>query len=306
MESSQNSLLKRIYKHRVIYLFILPAIVWYIVFCYIPMYGITLAFKDFQFNKGMLYSPWVGLRYVKQFIMHYDFLRIFKNTVIISCLKLLFTFPAPIILALSLNEVRNKRFKKLVQTASYLPYFVSWVVVVSLMEKFLTPNFGPINEWLNHIFGIEPIYFMGKKEYFYPIVVFSEIWKNVGWGSIIYLAAISGIDPALYEAAYVDGANRWQQILKITLPSLLPTIGILFILNIGNFVRLGFDQMYLLQKPSIMQISEIFDTYIVKVGIKQGQFSYASAVQLFQSTFSLGLVLVVNKIIKKVSGISLW
>lgn len=300
------TLLKRMYKHKAVYMFIIPAIIWYVIFCYVPMYGITLAFKDYQFNKGMLYSPWVGLRYIKQFVTHYDFMRIVKNTVVISSMKLFITFPAPIILALSLNEVKNGRFKKFVQTASYLPYFVSWVVVVSLMEKFLTPNFGPVNEWLNQLFGIEPIYFMGEKAFFYPIVVLSEIWKNIGWGSIIYLAAISGIDPMLYEAAYVDGANRWQQIIKITLPSLLPTIGILFILNIGNFVRLGFDQMYLLQKPSLMQVSEILDTYIVKVGIKQGQFSYATAVQLFQSTFSLFLVLTVNKLTKKISGISLW
>lgn len=287
-------------------MFIVPAVVWYLIFCYVPMYGITLAFKDYQFNKGILFSPWVGLRYVKQFIYHYDFMRILKNTLIISGLKMLFVFPAPIILALSINEVRNKHYKKLIQTASYLPYFVSWVVVMSLMEKFLSPNFGPVNELLNRMFGIDPIYFLGEKAYFYPIVVLSDIWKTIGWGSIIYLAALSGIDPNLYEAAIVDGANRWQRMMKITLPALVPTIGILFLLNIGNFVRLGFDQMYLLQKPSIMTISEVLDTYIVKTGIKQGNFSYATAAQLFQSTFSLVLVIGTNKLSKKITGISLW
>lgn len=302
----KKSLWKTLWSYRYIYLFILPAVVWYFIFCYVPMYGITLGFKEFRFDKGLLGSPWVGTRYLMQFLTHYDFWKLIRNTVSISFFKLLFGFPAPIILALMLNEIKNRVFKRTVQTLSYLPYFVSWVVVMTIFAKFLSPNAGPVNEWKTALFGGDSIYFMGEPVWFYPIVIISNVWKSVGWNSIIYLAALSTIDPELYEAATIDGAGKWKSLTHITLPGLRPTIGILLILSVGGLMYAGFDQIYLIRNPSNLDVSEILETYILQAGLRQGQFSYAAVIGFFQSVVAFLIVVTTNTIAKKTTEISLW
>ncbi len=304
---SKMSLGERVWKYKAFYFFLLPAIIWYAIFCYYPMYGVLIAFKNFKFNLGILGSQWVGLRYFKNFLGDSYFWNIVKNTLLISVLKLACGFPAPIILALFINEMRNLRYKKVVQTLSYLPHFVSWVVVVALLTKLLSPNNGAINE-LRHAINpdAKPIFFLGEPGWFYPIVVLSDIWKNVGWGSIIYLAALTGIDPEQYEAAELDGANRWQKMGHITLPGIYPTIGILMILSLSGILNAGFDQIYLIQKPSTLHLSEVLDTYVLKRGLQQGQFSYSTAVGIFRSVVSMVLIVSVNAMSRRFSDVSLW
>lgn len=298
---------QRIWKYRIFYLFLLPAIIWYAIFCYYPMYGVTIAFKDFKFNQGIMGSKWVGTKYFVNFLTDPHFWNVVKNTLVISVLKLVCGFPAPIIMALFINEFRSRRYKKVVQTLSYLPHFVSWVVVIALLNKLLSPNNGAINE-LRQALNPEavPIFFLGERGWFYPLVVLSDIWKNVGWGSIIYLAALTGIDPELYEAAELDGANRWQKMSHITLPGIYPTIGILLILSLSGILNAGFDQIYLMQTAPTLQLSEVLDTYVLKRGLQQGNFSYAAAIGIFRSVISMILIIGVNAISRKTSEISLW
>ena len=301
----KKSIFKVLWRYRYFYLFLAPAVIWFFIFKYVPMYGITLAFKEYRFDKGILGSEWVGLRYVKQFIFHYDFWMLMRNTVSISAMKLFIGFPMPIILALMLNEVSNNKFKRTIQTVSYLPHFVSWVVVVALMNKFLTPYGGLINELLGK-FGVEPINFMGEKAWFYPLVLISSIWKEVGWGSIIYLAAIAGINQDIYEAAALDGAGKLKSILYITIPCVLPTAGIMFIMKVGTLIEAGFDQIYLMQTPGVLDVAEVLDTYVVKTGIREGMFSFATAVGLFKSIIALILIVLTNAVSKKLSDVALW
>lgn len=291
----------------VMYLFLLPTVVFFFVFNYLPMYGILLGFKNFRFDLGIWRSPWAGLRYVRMFLGSAEFPKLIRNTLAVSVLRVFFTFPAPIILALLVNEVRAPRYKRIVQTISYLPHFVSWVVVIALFQKILSPYNGAVNDLLVRL-GHEPVYFMASKTWFYPIVLGSAIWKEIGWGAIIYLAALSGVNPELYESAQIDGASRWRQVWSISLPSILPTIGILLILSLSNILRAGFDQLYLLYHPAIGEIAEVFDTYVVKVGIRGGLYSYATVAGLFQSIVSLLLVIVVNRVAKVTSGgeVYLW
>lgn len=305
VDTKKHKLLVKVWYYRHIYLFLLPAVVWYLVFAYYPMYGVLLAFKDFKYNLGIMGSPWVGLKYFKVFLSDSSFYEVIRNTLSISCLKLIFDFPAPIILALMLNGVIHSKFKRIVQTISYLPHFVSWVVVVTLMQKILSPNAGIIND-IRYQMGLEPIFFMGKTELFYPLVVLSSMWKGIGWGSIIYLAALTNIDPNLFEAAEIDGAGRWSMLFKITLPCLLPTIAILLILNLSGILNAGFDQIYLMKTPSTSSVAEILDTYVLKLGLLDGQFSYSTAIGLFKSLISMILIVTVNAISKKLSEVSLW
>lgn len=300
-----NKTWTKVWGFRHIYLFMLPAIVWYLVFCYYPMYGILIAFKDFKYNMGILGSPWAGFRYFEQFLNDSSFYSVLYNTLSISALKLLFGFPAPLILALMLNAVFRNKIKRIFQTISYLPHFVSWVVVVTLMQKILSPNVGLVND-IREKMGLDPIFFMGMTSLFYPLVIISDIWKGVGWGSIIYLAALTNIDPHLYEAAEMDGAGRWSTLFKITLPCLTPTIGILLIFSLSGILNAGFDQIWLMQTPATISVAEILDTYVLKTGIQQGQFAYSTAIGLFKSAISLVLIVIVNKISKKVSDVSLW
>jgi putative aldouronate transport system permease protein len=290
---SNKSLAAQIWEHRLLYLFLLPCIISLLVFSYYPMYGATLAFKDYKYNLGIMGSPWVGLKHFKAFVSSLEFWEVIRNTIVISGLKILLCFPAPIILALLLNELWFPRFKRAIQTMSYLPNFVSWVVVVSLMTVVFSPYGGIVNNLRNRM-GLPSIFFLGEERFFYPLVVLSDIWKGAGWGSIIYLSALSGISPELYESAYLDGAGRLKCTWYITLPGIKMTIGIMFIFAVGGILNAGFDQILLLQQPANMLISEILDTFTLKTGLNYGRFEYASAIGLFKSAFSFGLVLITN------------
>ncbi len=302
---TNKSLWARIMEHKVLYLFVLPAVVWFLVFCYYPMYGVLLAFKDYKYNLGIIGSPWIGLAYFREFISSTEFWQVFKNTIVISLLKLVFTFPAPIILALLLNELKALKFKKTVQTMSYLPHFVSWVVVVALMNIIFSPYGGIVND-IRKMFGEQAIFFMGEQEYFYPFIVISEMWKGAGWGSIIYLSALSSISQEFYEAATIDGAGRLKCTWYITLPCIKGTIGIMFIFAVGGILNANFDQILLMQQPANVPISEIIDTFVLKTGIRYGRFGYATAVGLFKSVFAFVLMYITNKVSQKTMEVSIW
>lgn len=287
------------------YVMLVIPVIWYLVFHYYPMTGLLIAFQKYSFRGGFYRNPWVGLRYFRDFLGDPVFWSLIRNTLVISVSKLIFTFPAPIILALMLNEVNVPWYKRTIQTVSYLPHFVSWAVVAALIHKFFGLYNGLFND-LRIANGEAPYFYLGDRNLFLPFVVLSDIWKGVGFGSIVYLAALSGVDPALYEAATIDGANGRQRMWHITLPSIAPTIGIMLLLNIGGLFGANMEQILLLQTPATFDISEVLDTYILKRGIMMNQPDYAAAVTIFRSTISLGLVAAVNTISKKLSGISLW
>lgn len=293
-------------KHAPLYVMLLPCVVFFVVFAYVPMAGIVLAFKEYMFNKGIFGSPWVGFRYFENFFTSYDAPRLLANTLMIGFLKIVVEFPFPIVLALMLNEIRCRPFKSIVQSISYLPNFLSWVIIVTMLQRILAPNTGLLNEVLGFFGFSKETFFLMEESSFYPIIFVSDIWKNVGWGSIIYLAAISGIDPGLYEAARIDGANRWHEIRHITLPSITLTMGILFIMSIGSLLSTGFDQVYLLRTPGNMSLADTLDVYVIRVGLSGGQFGYAAAIGLIQGFVGLVLVVSANKAAKKYTGVSIW
>lgn len=293
-------------RYKGLYFFLFAAIVWYIIFQYIPLYGVTLAFKDFSYSKGIWGSDWVGLKYFKIFIFNPQFWKMVKNTVVISLLKIVLCFPMPLIFALMLNEVRNTKVKRVMQTLSYLPHFVSWVVIIAILNKLLSPYGGLINELREKLWGLSPIYYMGEEKYFYPLVVLTHNYKTIGWSSIIYLSAIAGIDQQLYEAAAIDGAGHFRSMISITIPCLIPTIMLLFIMNMGSIMSAGFDQIYLMSNASNSNLSNVLDVYGINTGIKGGQFSLATAVGIFQSAISFACVFITNTISKRISSISLW
>lgn len=297
---------KKIWKHRLFYLFMLPGIVWFFLFSYVPLFGIQVAFRDFNFMGGFTGSPWAGMKYFQQFFDFYQSAAIIRNTVIISLMKLLIGFPMPIVLAVLLNEIRNRKFKKTLQTLSYLPYFVSWIVVITLMQRLLTPYGGPVNELLVALFNIEPIQFLNNSTWFYQLVVGSDIWKNIGWSSIIYMAAIAGIDQQLYEAAKIDGAGRFRQMWHVTLPGIRNIAVILFILATGSLMSAGYEQLLLLNGPATTAIGSVLDVHVINSGIQEGRLSYAAAVGLFQSLIALILIVTVNRIARKFSDVSLF
>jgi len=286
-------------KSKYLFLMLVPTLVWYAIFHYGPLYGIQLAFKDFSPIKGIWGSPWVGLEHFKfLFFQSPDFLRIFRNTVLISLYHLIFGFPAPILLALLLNEIRFSIFKKVAQSLSYIPHFFSWVVLAGIVTVMLSPSEGPVNYILKMI-GMEPIYFLADSNYFRSTLVVTGIWKEIGWGTIIYLAALSGVDPSLYEASKMDGASRFKQTWYITLPSILPVITIMFILSLGGILNAGFDQIFNLYNPAVYDVADIIDTYVYRAGILGAQFGLTTAVGLFKNIIGITLVLGTNFIVKK-------
>lgn len=303
---SSSSLVKNIKKHAALYVMLLPCIIFFIVFSYIPIGGSIIAFKDYKFNKGILGSPWVGLTYFKAFFTSYDAPNIIINTLVIGFIKTILEFSFPIILALMLNEIKNEKFKKITQSISYLPNFLSWVIVVTMIQRILAPNNGIINQIISMFGGNGSTFFIMNENSFYPIVFLSDIWKNIGWSSIIYLAAISGIDSTLYEAAQMDGANKWRQIWNVTLPSIRGTIGILFILGVGGLISSGFDQIYLLRTPGNMALADTLDVYVIRMGLTGGQYGYAAAVGLIQGLVGFVLVYGSNKLSKKYTDVSIW
>lgn len=307
VKSPKNGLMKKLYESRYLLILIAPALIYYILFEYGPMFGLVVAFKDYQVFKGIWGSEWVGLKYFKILLLENpDFWPLVKNTFSLGLYSLIFGFPSSILLALLLNEINNGKFKKVVQTVSYLPHFISNVIVASMVLSFLSPDGGMINAFLEKSFGIEPIYFMSKSELFIPVYVLSGIWQGIGWGSIIYLAAISGIDPNQYEAASLDGAGRWMKMWHITLPGIVPITIVLLILNIGGLFSTGFEKVLLLYNPLTYETADIFSTYTYRVGLQQGNFSYATAVGMFNGVVSFILIVFANYFARRVRETSLW
>lgn len=291
-------------KNYSLYLLILPVIAFYIIFCYKPMYGALIAFKDYQPSLGVFGSEWVGLYHFKRFFDNPDFFRIVKNTLTISITNIIFGFPAPIILALLFNELKLAKFKSIAQTISYLPHFVSMVVVCGLIKTFVSQ--GGIILQIVTALGGKQVGLLSRPEAFVPIYVISGIWQEIGWGSIIYLAALSSIDQELYEAARIDGANKWRQVIHITIPGILPTIIIMLILKMGSLLSVGYEKVILLYNPLIYETSDIISTYTYRVGLEQQDWSYSSAVGLLNSAINFIMVVVTNKISAKCSETSLW
>ena len=288
-----------------LYLCLLPAFIYIFIFCYVPMYGLQISFKDFIPSLGISGSPWVGAKHFIVFIKSIQFPILVRNTILISIYSLLYGFPVPIILALMLHEVKNLIFKKLVQNATYIPYFISIVVMVAMIINFTSPTIGIINK-LIVLFGGAPVDFMGKSSAFRTLYVSSGIWQSMGWNSIIYFAALAGVDPQLYEAAQIDGANRLKKIWHINLPGIAPTVIMLFILNCGQLLNVGFEKVFLMQNPLNLDVSEVISTYIYKVGLLNAKFSYTSAIGLFNTVINFSLLLIVNSISKRISDTNLF
>ncbi|WP_432534308.1 ABC transporter permease [Kineococcus arenarius] len=284
-------------------LLVLP-LLWFVVFKYLPMAGNVIAFRRFVPGGSVFGEEWVGLDYVRLFIEDPTFWAVFQNTLVLGALTLLIGFPAPIIFALLLNELKAKRFKKFVQTASYLPHFMSIVIVVAMVMQLVSLR-GTVNQVIG-LFGGDAISFIQNPDWFRTIYVTSDVWQTMGWGAILYLAALTTIDDSLYEAARIDGANRWQQTWHVTLPGIAPTIVTLLILNIGSFLAVGFEKVLLLQNPLTYEAGDVISTYLYRVGLQSNSFSYATAIGLFESVIGLVLVLSANAVSRRVAGSSLW
>ena len=297
---------KRLIRYWPLYVMLIPCIIYYILICYVPVAGSVLAFKDYSFKKGIWGSPWVGLEYFKTFFASYDAPRLIKNTLTIGVIKCVLEFPFAIILALLLNEIRNLKFKKVTQTITYLPHFLSSVIIVTMLQRILAPNTGILNQAISAMGGDGSTFFLMEENYFYQILFSMDLWRNIGWDSIMYLAAISSVDMALYEAAEMDGCGKLKKMWHITLPSIRGTIGLLFIMGIGGILSSGVDQVWLLRTPGNMTVADTLDVYVVRMGIQGGQFGYATAIGLVQGLVGLVLVLVCNKICKKMTEVSLW
>lgn len=294
----------RLYKYRWQYAMILPAVVLLFLFNYVPMAGIQIAFRDFQIGSSIWNSAWVGFDNFS-FLQEPQFWVVVTNTLYISVLKFIFGFPAPILLALMINEIMHSGFKRFVQSVSYLPHFFSWIVVAYILQSFLTLDGGLVNDVIQKT-GNESIFFLGSTEWFRPMIVGSGLWKEVGWNTILYLAAITAIDPQLYEAAKVEGAGKWAQIRNITLPGIMPTISIVLILSIPSLITVGMDQIYPMMNSANMSVADVLDTYVLRSGLQQGYFGMATAVGLISSIIALILVLVTNGLSRKINGEGLW
>ena len=302
-----KKLFAKIWLYRYLYLLALPGVIYFLVFSYLPMWGVLISFKDFRLFRGFADSPWVGLDHFIFFFTSPNFPRLLRNTIIISGLHLLFVFPAPIILAILLNELKNGIFKKFVQTVSNLPHFISWVVIGGLLTYTFSQSMGVVNLWLLSS-GSEPLHILGNKSAFYSLVVGTNIWKELGWGAIIYLAAITGINPELYEAATVDGANRFQRILNITIPGITSVIIIMMILQISSILNTDFLQILILQgsDASLYEVGDVIDTWVYRAGFLKSQLSLATAVGVFKGVVGLVLVLLANKAAHLITGDGLW
>jgi putative aldouronate transport system permease protein len=299
-----KTLSRDFFQNKYKYLLVLPVLAYFIIFAYKPMYGLLIAFKDFRPNLGMSRSPWVGMKHFIAFFRDPYFFRLIRNTLSISLLTICFGFPAPIILALLLNEIKNVTFKRTVQTVTYMPYFISLVVVSSLIRTYASSS-GIFSEIAVFFGGTGKNYLM-YPQYFYPIYVVSDIWQGIGWNSIIYLAALSGIDEEQYEAAIIDGAGRFRRMFSITLPNLLPTIMVLFILRMGGILNVGFEKIILLYNQNIYGVADVISTYVYRRGILDAAFSYASAVGLFNSLVNVFFLVTANALSRKLTQSSLF
>lgn len=300
-----GALRRSLRRHWQLYLVMLPALLYFFVFKYIPMANAIIAFKDYSVVKGIWGSDWAGLKHFELFFNNPVFWTLLKNTLTLSLYALIVGFPIPILLAIALNEIRDGFFKRLVQMVTYAPYFISTVVIVSMIMLLLAPRLGVINLGLQAM-GLPAINFLGRPDLFSSIYVWSGVWQNSGYAAIVYLAALSGVDPALYEAARVDGASRLQKIFNIDLPGIMPVAIILLILNVGSLLAIGFEKAYLLQNPLNLSTSEIIATYVYKIGLLNANFSFATAVGLFNSVINMILLVTVNAYVKRVSDMSLW
>lgn len=301
-----KGIIDKIKRDKYLYLLLLPSVIWYLLFHYKPIYGLVIAFQDFSLFKGILGSEWIGFENFETFFHSAYFLRNLRNTFLINIYSLIFSFPIPIILALLFNEVKNLKFRKGVQTIMYLPHFISTVIVVGIVTNFLSPESGIINLILNK-FGFEKIYFLTRPEWFRKIYISMGIWKSAGFNSIIYLAALAGVNPQLYEAAVIDGASKWRQMLHVTLPGIMPTIIIMLILRIGNLLNVGFESIILLYQPVTYETADVISTYVYRTGIQQdNNYGLAAAAGLFNSVVSFVLVVSANKFSRKFSETSLW
>lgn len=293
---------KHVRRYWQLYLMMLLPIIHILIFKYVPMFGSVLAFRRYRPGMGPFGTEWVGLHYFKRFLMDETFWRAFRNTLTLSLLNLLINFPIPIIFAILLNEVKNLRFKKLVQTVSYMPRFISTVVVIAILGELLSPSNGMINQFLSNVFGMEPIYFMNEEKYFRGIYVFTDTWQFTGWTAIIYLSAITGINTEMYEAAEIDGATRFQKMLYVTLPSIMPTVMVMLILDVGRMLSLGFEKVLLMYTPANSRVSDIIDTLVYRTGLANQNYSYATAIGLFSGIIGVILVSTANAVSKKVTG----
>lgn len=296
----KNGFISKFNKYKYYYILLLPGIIYFVIFKYVPMYGVTIAFKNFQLSKGVLESPWIGTKWFSILMSNPDFWIAFRNTILISFYKIFFCFPAPIILSLLLNEVRFKYFKKAVQTIVYMPYFITWVMMSGILFSMLSPDTGIIS-----LFGVKTSP-LTQPEHFRQLLVWSEMWKGSGWGTIIYLAAITGINPEYYEAAIIDGASRLQRIRYITLPCIKSTIVVMLILRTGGILYAGFDQIYNLYNPSVYNVSDILDTYVYRNGLATGKYSLATAAGLFQSVAGIIMLLLTNWLSHRMGEEGLW
>ncbi|CAH1200238.1 putative multiple-sugar transport system permease YteP [Paenibacillus allorhizoplanae] len=294
----RSQLVRDLLRDRWMYLLLFPGILYFVVFKYVPMLGLVMAFQDYKPFTGFINSPWVGFKHFERFFMEPQFWSLFRNTLLLAIYNLVFFFPLPILLALMINEARREMFKRIVQTLLYLPHFISWVVAVGIFYVLFTTEGGVVNELLAQ-FGFEKIPFMLSEEWFRPMIIAQSIWKEAGWGTIIFLAALSGVDLQLYEAARMDGAGRWRQLWHITIPAIRSTIVILFILRLGSFLDTGFEHIFLMLNSMNREVGEVFDTYVYMKGLTQAQYSYSAAVGLFKSLVGLILVLGANKLAKK-------
>lgn len=300
----QNEWIKDFKRNKYIYLMLLPVVVYFLIFHYQPMYGASIAFKDFIPAQGIMGSPWVGLKHFESFFRSPSSFQVIRNTILLNLYNLIFGFPAPIILALLLNEIRSTRYKRLVQTVTYMPHFISLVVICGIIRDFSAMD-GLFNS-VRGLFGLEPIMFLAEPDLFRTLYVSTDIWQGIGWGSIIYIAALTGIDQELYEAATIDGAGRWRRMISITLPGIAPTIIIMLIMRVGHMMSLGSEKVLLLYSPIIYETADIISTFTYRKGLLESNYSYSAAVGLFNSAINFVLLVAVNKISRKVSDTSLW
>ena len=302
---SKRALRKRFIGSWQLLILLLPGLIWYILFCYRPMVGLRMAFYDYNIFRGFEGSTFIGLENFRTYMMGPDFARTIKNTLMIALWQMLICFPAPIILAIIVTEMRSNLLRKLVQTSTFLPYFISTVVVCGMVVNFLSPSTGIINKFIE-LLGGEATYFMVYPQYFRPIYTLMTLWQTAGFNAIVYIAALMGIDPQLYEAALVDGAGRWQRIWHITLPGIIPTIVTMFIMNIGKIVKVGYESIILLYQPSTYSTADVISTYSFRMGIQNGDYGIATAAGLFEAVIALILVVIANKVSKRLTETALW
>ena len=302
----RNKTLILMKRNWILYLFLVPAVVYIAIFMYAPMYGLVIAFKDFSASKGIMGSPWVGTKWFSTFFNAPRFWQILKDTLALSVYSLVVGFPLPVILALIINGIGNTRAKKFTQTVTYMPYFISTVVLVGMMSVLFSPRSGIVNTLLSYLGGSGDTFFMGESKFFRHMYVWSGVWQSTGWNSIIYIAALTGVSQELHEAAKIDGANKLQRILNVDLPAIMPTMVILLIMNCGSILSVGYEKVYLLQNDLNTPVSEVISTYIYKMGLQQQRFSYSTAIGLFNNVINFIILITVNKVSKKISGMGLF